>query len=305
MATMKNEQQSVWAQSLYIPRIDFEITKSQVRDYFENELHIGMVGRIDYVSINTEHGTGRRVFVHFTSLYEDEHVKANNMFDEIALKGFSETMIKGVSIRVMINRKPVPPSHLNMDQIASNTEFLAEDMKVQQEKVEKLEKMVETLYQKLEEQYMTNQQLQQQCIVLQQQNAQNTVALQQYHQLHLQQQSYGFVPPPPFSVAPGYIGRAYDREMDPDHDPYAEMSDDENRAKRLYGDIYDDGFNRKAGDPTPPSPKEATEMLTKYHGTPERINDFWQEVIHGTPDEVAKEADKVPEPWEEWRNREG
>ena len=59
MATMKNEQQSVWAQSLYIPRIDFEITKTQVRDYFENELHIGMVGRIDYVSINTEHGTGR------------------------------------------------------------------------------------------------------------------------------------------------------------------------------------------------------------------------------------------------------
>ncbi len=100
------------------------------------------------------------------------------------------------------------------------------------------------------------------------------------------------------------IGRAYDREMDADHDPYAEMSDDENRAKRLYGDIYDDGFDRKAGDPTPPSPKEATEMLTKYHGTPEKINDFWQEVIHGSAKEVAEES-IVPEPWEEWRNREG
>lgn len=51
------------------------------------------------------------------------------------------------------------------------------------------------------------------------------------------------------------IGRAYDREMDHSYDP-EELHDDEMRADKLYGDIYDDGFDRKE-----------KEILEKYENT--------------------------------------
>lgn len=81
------------------------------------------------------------------------------------------------------------------------------------------------------------------------------------------------------------IGRGFDREMDNAHDAYEEMRDDENRAAKLYGNIYE----RKAGDPHPPPLQEANKMLYKVHGTIERKNDFWQEVIHGTPEEAMQD----------------
>ena len=42
------------------------------------------------------------------------------------------------------------------------------------------------------------------------------------------------------------IGRAYDREMDGEADPY-ELHDDENRSRNLYGNIYDDTEEFNAG----------------------------------------------------------
>ena len=201
-----NAQQVTWVKSLYIPRIDFEVTKHQVKDYFEKTVNIGDVGRVDFVSINTENGTGRRVFIHFTSLYDPTLTLTEKVFETIAKDGYCVMELEGHSIRVMINRNPVPPTYLNMDQIASNTEFLADDMKVQQEKVDKLEKMVESLHQKLEEQHGINQQLFNNYAVLQQENAQmHGLLYRQYH--NHSQQSYDDVQMPPkelcFPLAPG------------------------------------------------------------------------------------------------------
>lgn len=81
------------------------------------------------------------------------------------------------------------------------------------------------------------------------------------------------------------IGRGFDREMSNAHDAYEEMRDDENRAAKLYGNIYE----RKAGDPHPPPLQEANKMLYKVHAEFERKNDFWQEVIHGTPEEAMQD----------------
>ena len=54
------------------------------------------------------------------------------------------------------------------------------------------------------------------------------------------------------------VGRAYDRELDPDADPY-ELHDDANRARNIYGNIYDDGFNSKD-----------KEMIKEYEKAPLR-----------------------------------
>ncbi len=65
------------------------------------------------------------------------------------------------------------------------------------------------------------------------------------------------------------VGRAYDREMDPDGDAW-ELHDDKNRAGHdLYGNIYEDGFDRPKDD------------------------SFLREVIYGPPKEVAKEANTL------------
>lgn len=111
-----------WKNSFFIPRIDFSITKAQVKYYFETILSVGTVSRVDFVSFNNENGVGRRAFVHF-----DEYVDAE-IRTAIQESGYYDTNIYGFHIRIMMNNKPVPPTRLNLDQVASNTEFLADDV---------------------------------------------------------------------------------------------------------------------------------------------------------------------------------
>jgi len=111
-----------WKDSFFIPRIDFSITKAQVKYYFETIVSVGTVSRVDFVSFNNENGVGRRAFVHFDE-YVDAEIKTT-----IQASGFYDTNIYGFHIRIMMNNKPVPPTRLNLDQVASNTEFLADDV---------------------------------------------------------------------------------------------------------------------------------------------------------------------------------
>ena len=111
-----------WKNSFFIPRIDFSITKAQVKYYFETVVSVGTVSRVDFVSFNNENGVGRRAFVHF-----DEYVDAD-IKTAIQESGYYDTNIYGFHIRIMMNNKPVPPTRLNLDQVASNTEFLADDV---------------------------------------------------------------------------------------------------------------------------------------------------------------------------------
>jgi len=60
------------------------------------------------------------------------------------------------------------------------------------------------------------------------------------------------------------IGRAYDREMDGEADPY-ELHDDENRSRNLYGNIYDDTKEFNAGlDAKNHTPSKVPVDLTKH-----------------------------------------
>ena len=127
------QQTQSWTNSLFIPRVDFNTTKPEMKRYFEDTCNMGTVSRVDFVSFNNEKGTGRRAFVHFSD-FKDEQVK-----ETLLTQGKLDINMNGYNIRLVVNEKPVPETKLNLNQVAHNTEFIGEEVKVQQEKIEKME----------------------------------------------------------------------------------------------------------------------------------------------------------------------
>ena len=134
---------SEWAMSFFIPRIDFNISKTQVRNYFEETRKLGKVGRVDFVSFNSDAGVGRRAFIHFDEYTNLEH--GNAILQIISLNGFEEDRIGDCNVRILKNKNPVPRTQLNFDQVASNIEFIAEDVKRHEELYEKITTLEEKL----------------------------------------------------------------------------------------------------------------------------------------------------------------
>ena len=134
---------SEWVMSFFIPRIDFNISKTQVRNYFEETRKLGKVGRVDFVSFNSETGVGRRAFIHFDEYTNLEH--GNAILQIISLNGFEEDRIGDCNVRILKNKNPVPRTQLNFDQVASNIEFIAEDVKRHEELYEKINTLEEKL----------------------------------------------------------------------------------------------------------------------------------------------------------------
>jgi len=66
--------------------------------------------------------------------------------------GNYDTCVAGYNVRFLINKNPVPETALNLQQVASNTVFLGDEMAVQKEKVEQLENKVDELEKTLEKQ---------------------------------------------------------------------------------------------------------------------------------------------------------
>jgi hypothetical protein len=61
------QQSTKWNNSIFIPMIDFSITKNQIKQIMEE--YFGKVSRIDFVSFNSDNGSGRRAFIHFTQCF--------------------------------------------------------------------------------------------------------------------------------------------------------------------------------------------------------------------------------------------
>ena len=137
---MDNQNQTqTWTDSLFIPRINYSITKPDLKRFFEVSYPLGTVSRIDFVAFNNNHGSGRRAFVHFSE-FTNQEVKQMLLQDQKC-----DICIGGHNLRLIINEKPVPETKLNLNQVAYNTDFLGEELKIQQEKIEELEKKVKTM----------------------------------------------------------------------------------------------------------------------------------------------------------------
>ena len=134
----------MFAQSFFIPRIHFSITKTQLREFSDSW---GKVSRIDFVDFNNGNGAGRRAYVHFShylssceSVNEKENKELFEKNGKIQLQ--MEENYQSLSFTVLLNNKPIPKTELNMDQIASNTIFIGEELKEQAKRISTLENLV-------------------------------------------------------------------------------------------------------------------------------------------------------------------
>jgi hypothetical protein len=136
--------------SFFIPRIDFQFTKTNIKDIFEN-LTGGVVSRVDFVSFNSEKGVGRRAYVHF----EKWVPQIETMYSLIEQVGNIETTLRVSDgslsglVQILINTNPVPETTLNLNQLASNVEFLADQIKNQQLLIESQQNIIQNQQQML------------------------------------------------------------------------------------------------------------------------------------------------------------
>jgi uncharacterized coiled-coil protein SlyX len=144
---MSSAIENKWTNSLFIPRIDFDLTKTQVKDHIELWLKC-TVNRVDFVSFNSPSGVGRRAFLHLSSA----GCKNKEFMQHIMEHGNYDTCVCGCNVRILINKNPVPETALNLQQVASNTVFLGDEMIVQKEKVEQLENKVAEMQKLLDKQ---------------------------------------------------------------------------------------------------------------------------------------------------------
>jgi hypothetical protein len=140
------QQHQKWNNSLFIPKIDFSITKNQLKDYMEK--YIGKVSRIDFASFNSDNGTGRRAFIHFTQWYNNDFAKTIRYY--IETDGFYDVLLGQLMdgapssannnskyiVRLLINKNPVPETEQTIQQVASNIDFMSEKIRLQEEEIQ-------------------------------------------------------------------------------------------------------------------------------------------------------------------------
>lgn len=144
---------NVWTNSLFIPAIDFSITKNGLKDYFETLLD-SKVSRVDFVSFNSDKGTGRRAFIHFSN-WNTSNKFATEIRAKIQSSGYYDISAPNshMHYRLMINKNPVPDTEITMPQVASNMDFMAEKIRVQEEEIQRLNNEMESMKQFMENMY--------------------------------------------------------------------------------------------------------------------------------------------------------
>ena len=135
--------------SIYIPRIRVYYTESEIESMLDN---LGVISRIDFTPVNKKPGfheefgnTFMSIFVHFSKVYT--HAYARIFWDtireeipfRISFDGTDEYLI------CLQNKKPVPFTMMNIDQVVDNARYLEEKVMKQADRIEELEKRLNML----------------------------------------------------------------------------------------------------------------------------------------------------------------
>ena len=124
--------------SLFIPRINFSVSKEELRKYFSK---YGLVCRVDFVQFNNEMGVGRRAYIHYQWYNFDSDM-------ETLIQKSGEYVIvdeKLGMLKIFKNKKPVPFTALNLDQVAYNTIFIGDVVQDQNKKIADMESKIQSL----------------------------------------------------------------------------------------------------------------------------------------------------------------
>ena len=150
----QQQSQFIWNNSIFIPKIDFSVTKNDIKKIMEE--YFGKVARIDFVSFNSDNGSGRRAFIHFSEWYINDYSKF--VLFTIETKGHYDMLlpINGANpnnsssvakytVRLLVNKNPVPETEQTIQQVASNMDFMGEKIRIQEEQIEGLKQTCENL----------------------------------------------------------------------------------------------------------------------------------------------------------------
>jgi hypothetical protein len=141
-----NQCANKWNNSVFIPSIDFNITKNQIKEIMEE--HFGRISRIDFVSFNSDNGSGRRAFIHFSEWFKNPY--ANGVRGNIEINGFHDMLLSlpnnnKYKVRLLVNKNPVPETEQTIQQVASNMDFMAEKIRIQEEEIQGLKQLCHNL----------------------------------------------------------------------------------------------------------------------------------------------------------------
>jgi hypothetical protein len=177
----KQLSDSDW-KSIYIPVIPDQlvavngtvmsvITQDQLTDIIQNQLRIGEVNRIDYVTSEPKEGdqSVKSAYIHFNKWYDNAEVE--NLRNELNTKGSKRYYSFGVRpqqysfksydeqkemyvnryLVFKINHKPIPeaPEGLNIHQLAAANDFLNNLVKEKDEQIAAMAKEIAELTEKL------------------------------------------------------------------------------------------------------------------------------------------------------------
>jgi len=131
--------------SIYIPRILVSFTEEMIAYNF-NVIQFGRVKRVDFAAIVEANGEERKdiqkCFVHFSDVYRTNF--AMSVLDEVENENgsFKLSINQKNFWWLMKNKNPVAETNMNIHQIAENARLLSE-------RVEKQEKIIEDLVEKI------------------------------------------------------------------------------------------------------------------------------------------------------------
>ena len=105
--------------SIFIPRIDFRYTRSELIDLFEVKLNMGSVSRIDFAP--AKDGSGRMAFIHMSAFNSGSHTRAiRDTMENVGSWELPEeyNLYPLIKLRFIINRRPVPATEFTMETLA-------------------------------------------------------------------------------------------------------------------------------------------------------------------------------------------
>lgn len=134
---------SAIVRSFFIPAVDYKLTKNNLKECFSR---FGQVCRIDFVSHNKPNGVVRRAYIHFS-----EYTFENQIENDISIKGHCDYYCQlegGFTMRILINNNPIPQTELNLDQVASNTIFIGDQLQELEKRMNHYEHVISVLLQR-------------------------------------------------------------------------------------------------------------------------------------------------------------
>jgi uncharacterized coiled-coil protein SlyX len=104
--------------SIFIPRIDFAVTRQELVDLIEKELFLGRIERIDFAPANN--GSGRMAFIHMIEFNKIPSVESirNEMEQSGFWEVYQEFQRHPIKLRFVINKNPVPKTTFTMETLA-------------------------------------------------------------------------------------------------------------------------------------------------------------------------------------------